>query len=64
MSEGQIYVCAACGKRSRDREGQLAIDPGWDVSCFMHAILCYEASYSRDDHGHVRAEAVKTSGAV
>lgn len=64
MIEGQIYVCAACGKRSRDREGNRAIDRGWDESCSMHAILCYEASYSRDDQGHVRAEAVKTSGAV
>lgn len=40
--EGQVYVCGACGKRSRDRYGDKRIDRGWDVSCMMHAVLCYE----------------------
>lgn len=39
---GQVYVCSACGKRSRDKMGDFRIDSGWDVSCFMHAVLCSE----------------------
>lgn len=38
---GQIFVCTACGKTSVDRYGDLAIDPGWDESCMLHAVLCY-----------------------
>lgn len=40
--EGQVYVCSACGKRSKDRYGNERISPGWDISCFAHAVLCYE----------------------
>ena len=40
---GQIYVCAACGKRSYDIYGDKALDPFWDESCFIHSILCYES---------------------
>jgi hypothetical protein len=40
--KGQIFVCNACGKRSRDRYGDQAIDRGWDESCMIHAVLCYE----------------------
>lgn len=39
---GQIYVCATCGKRSRDRAGEAKIDSGWDESCMLHAVLVYE----------------------
>jgi hypothetical protein len=45
--DGQIYVCAACGKRARSRFGFDAmgrptrIDPGWAPSCMLHAVLCY-----------------------
>lgn len=38
---GQIYVCGACGKRSKDKYGEQMIDRGWDVSCMMWAVLCY-----------------------
>jgi hypothetical protein len=37
--DGQIWVCAACGKRSRDRYGEQAVNSGWDVSCTMNAVL-------------------------
>lgn len=38
--EGQIWVCDGCGKTSKNRaEGTR----GWDESCFMNAVLCYEA---------------------
>lgn len=56
--EGQIYVCGACGKRSRDIYGEQAIDSGWDESCMLNAVLCHEASYRRDDNG-IHADAVK-----
>lgn len=38
--EGQIYVCNACGKTSKDLYGEDS-DYGWDESCSMHAVLCY-----------------------
>ena len=41
---GTVYVCGACGKRSRDRYGFQKIDAGWDESCMMHAVLCDEKS--------------------
>ena len=40
--KGQVFVCQACGKRSRDLFGEQQIDRGWDVSCMLHAVLCYE----------------------
>ena len=45
---GQIYVCAACGKQSTTRSGydenlkRLASSGGWDESCMLHAVLCYD----------------------
>jgi len=39
---GQVWVCGACGRRSRDRGGNDSIDHGWDESCYMNAVLCYE----------------------
>lgn len=43
-AEGKVYVCGACGKRSRDRYGDQKIDRGWDESCAIHAVLCDESS--------------------
>ena len=40
--EGQVYVCGACGKRSRDRYGSARIDYGWDESCMLNSVLCYD----------------------
>ena len=34
--DGQIWVCSACGKTSKDKYRN------WDTSCAMHAVLCYE----------------------
>jgi Holliday junction resolvase RusA-like endonuclease len=55
---GQVFVCGACGKTSRTRygyyvdedghswptapDGQLVASPGWDESCLLHAVLCFE----------------------
>ena len=47
--EGMVYVCAACGKRSKDRYGDQKIDRLWDASCMMHAVLCYENK--KDEQG-------------
>jgi hypothetical protein len=57
---GMVYVCAACGKRSRDRYGDKAIDRGWDVSCFMHSVLCKESTLEIEDGRVVYGEAVGT----
>lgn len=40
--EGQVYVCGVCGKTSQDEFGYQSISPGWDESCMLHAVLCYE----------------------
>lgn len=46
--DGQIYVCGACGKTSKTRTGWSSDDElfvgqhGWDASCFLNAVLCYE----------------------
>ncbi len=40
--EGQVFICAACGKRSKDRYGDQKIDHGWDASCMLNSVLCYE----------------------
>jgi len=44
----QIYVCAACGKRSQDKYGEQAIDPGWDESCMLKAVLCWKDERGKD----------------
>jgi len=51
--EGQVYVCTACGKRSKDRYGDQKIDQGWDVSCSICALLSYEKDIKLDEHGRV-----------
>jgi hypothetical protein len=45
VSDGQIYVCGACGKTSPTRYGfdereRHVADPGWDESCMLNAVLC------------------------
>jgi hypothetical protein len=35
---GEIFVCAACGRLSRDRDGYHKIHNGWDTSCRTHAV--------------------------
>ncbi len=50
---GQVFVCGACGKRSRDRYGDQAISRWWDSSCMLNAILCYEDKLVIDENGFV-----------
>lgn len=37
-----VWVCLACGKRSRDRYGDVPLNCGWDASCFLNSVLVYE----------------------
>ena len=46
--EGQVFVCAACGKRSRDKYGYQKIDRLWDESCMLNSVLVYEDSLKFD----------------
>jgi hypothetical protein len=39
---GQIWVCCMCGKTSKNRAGTFRASPGWDESCMVNAILCFE----------------------
>jgi hypothetical protein len=55
---GQVWICGACGKRSRTRcgfvdngtprggdflpDGSRVADSGWDESCMLHAVLISE----------------------
>lgn len=58
--EGEIFVCGACGKRSRDQYGYEAIDRGWDESCMLNAVLCYaDKRFNKD--GLLTWEAVPES---
>lgn len=46
--EGQLYVCGACGKRSKSLYGiDDAIDSDWDESCMLNAVLVYESKTLR-----------------
>jgi hypothetical protein len=50
--DGQVYVCGACGKTSRNqagferrdnpRGGPSVAAHGWDESCMLNAILCFK----------------------
>lgn len=61
--EGQIFICACCGKRSMDLYGDKAIDSGWDESCIMNAVLCY-AEKKFDEHGVLGWEAIPNDANV
>lgn len=56
--DGEVWVCIACGKRSRDRFGMQAISVGWDASCMSKAILCLESSLAFEDGRVSKAQAV------
>jgi hypothetical protein len=40
--DGHVWVCHACGKRSKDKFGLLAMSYGWDESCMMNSELYKE----------------------
>jgi hypothetical protein len=39
---GEVFVCTACGRRSKDRYGEQKIHSGWDTSCCTNAVKCRE----------------------
>jgi len=55
--EGQIFVCMACGKVSKDRfgttEGNGGVSVAWDVSCMLHARLIDEDKLVFGDYRRV-----------
>lgn len=54
--EGEIFVCSACGKRSKDLYGNQAIDSGWDESCMLNAVLCDESTLVMKDGRVIKAQ--------
>ena len=60
---GQVWVCLACGKRSRTKYGfdtnnvAQTIDPLWDSSCMLHAVLCHDPPNMVDGKPHWKAVA-------
>ena len=57
--EGKVWVCAICGKMSKDRYGDSAISYGWDESCFLHAFLADKSRLTLSQSGE---RAVKYDG--
>jgi len=52
--EGQVWVCSACGKYSKNRYGV------GDVSCYVNSVLCYDDETLKKDKGRVvSARAIK-----
>lgn len=58
--EGKIWVCGACGKTSRGDYGT-GSDYGWDESCMLNAVLCYEEKRIDPRDGIVKWWAVEKS---
>lgn len=56
--DGQVYVCSACGKRSKDLYGNQPIDNMWDESCMLHAVLCYDKQKTGKDGPYWEAVSV------
>jgi hypothetical protein len=53
---GEVFVCSACGRRSKDRDGNQKIHSGWDTSCRTHAVKCREEDLVLDpQNGTVKA---------
>ena len=52
-SDGFIFVCLACGKRSKDKYGFQSIDYDWDESCMMNSKLIEESKCIFAENGRV-----------
>jgi hypothetical protein len=61
--EGQVFVCCACGRRSKDQYGNQRINRSWDESCMLNSILCYEDKLVFNNDGTIVIE-VKEGGVV
>lgn len=51
--ESHVFVCLACGRRSCDRSGILALNPGWNFGCARRAVLLPSSSLKLDGSGLV-----------
>lgn len=51
--EGQVWWCPECGRISADREGQLAVQPGWTEHCSGQAVLIHQDDMVLDERGRV-----------
>lgn len=49
--EGNVWVCLACGKMSRDHYGDQPISRGWDESCMMNSEELPKARLIMSDSG-------------
>jgi hypothetical protein len=56
---GEVFVCACCGRRSKDRAGRMRISSHWDESCVFHAVRVYEASVVLENGLVIAADAVR-----
>ena len=50
----KIWVCLACGKRSRDQHGSDPIDKGYDVSCVLGSVEVAEDRVVLGEDGRVK----------
>lgn len=51
---GSVWVCCACGKRSRDKYGFAPISRGWDESCMLNSECFEESRLVLDEYGRVK----------
>ena len=47
---GQIWVCGACGKTAQNSVTHKGASHGWDVACFLNAVLCYSTGDGSKEH--------------
>jgi len=52
--EGQVWVCLACGKMSKDKYGDQKISWGWDASCMLNSALFKESNLVIDNNQVVK----------
>ena len=51
---GYVWVCSACGKTSMERTGEHSdASHGWDVSCFLNAVLVGDNDFVIGANGRV-----------
>lgn len=48
--EGEVWVCQACGKMSKDKYGFQKISWGWDESCMLNSALFKESELVIEDN--------------
>lgn len=52
-TESHVFVCLACGRRSCDRAGILALNPGWNSGCARRAVRLPSSALKLDGYGLV-----------